>query len=603
VALAQRDYSAALTEAKAALVALVEDVAADPLLQQNVDWGLNNSITKRLQRQLTSNKMDALYLTTGDCTPLALAKMGKTNFQDCAALQSATGFHWYLSEQKPILAFTMQLKRVDHDVILIQGHVALDEAWRNQLAFMSSPWNRDHLIFEPWNQGSEVLPIVQDGPTKSRQMVASISYRSNLLDSYLGQVSGTPQTNYHLPILLLLGALLIIVLIQLSIFAQERSLATGLRKIQECLAIGSLPNGTCPSGSRPTFVFHQVTSGILKAIKENRQVQEIAILSLEKKIMLLSEEKSRLDSDHSSLTGRFSELNRMESLGIQLARSSSFISDTAAGIQETAQDMRSILTVGLEQNCKFVCDLMMDWKEQIQTRGARKFLRSLSETESETSGSSLLDQQVDAVIQRTQGLADQAIGAKLHNGKIIDKSAGILHYARRWKELIEKKNEAGATSLSLKKLATEINELLHADSKVYIWSVFAAKDYVFPNQLDVPLSVLVSAMYHAVLATYLAADSSEAIELSLHFRKMDGANMILISPPGQLSEVIAFGNPAGKEQLNIIKRLLSPFGIQCENIRLNPGIYPITFRWTDKVISETKSSNALEFKGANSNSV
>jgi hypothetical protein len=592
IARAQRDYITAMAEAKNTLIALIEDIAEDPLIQQNVDWGLNNSVSKRLQAQLANGRMDAVFLANSDCSSLAFAKIGKNNFQDCESLGSASGFHWYLSDEGPVLAFSKSIKRGDHDSIFIQGHLALSEGWRNQLGLFSSPWNSLHLAFETWSPGpSKVLPIIIEGPSKSGQMIASVSYRANILDSYLGGASGTSKADYLFPMGLLIAALGVLGLIQLTQYLQDNSLKAELQGIQALLQTHSSGNLAKAVSNGSKFMVQNACGEILQAIKDNGQSQEVATAKLMQKIRLLTEEKTRIDNDHAALAGKFSELNRMESLGQQLTRSSNFMLENVSMIQETAQDLRSILSAGLEENGKFVCRLMTLWKEKIDTRGARKFLRSLSETDSEIQGVSALDEQLSAIFTATQALTDQAIGARLHSVQIIDKTQILFQHAARWKGLIDGKEDAGVESFSLKSLAVSTNALLQADSQVHNWTIAISKDHVFPDPREIPVTIFVSAMYHAVLATYFSTDKMQKAELSLRYRKKDDNNLIVLSPPENLPEMIAFGSPGGQEQLALIKRLLAPFNIHCENLRLGPSFYPITFRWKDKVVSMKKPTD------------
>lgn len=577
VANVQESYSSAIADSKGLLISHVEAITSDPLIQQNVDWGLNNSVAKRLQTQLSDSELDGVSLYNSDCTPLAQAKTGRTNFSDCTTLGSENGFRWYVSDGIPVLALSTSIKLSGGNVLFLQGHVALNDNWRKRSLFRFVSESTTKLEIASWTPAHTSFPIVIEGPNSSGAMVASLIFRPNIIDAYLGEVTSSKGGDYRLAIGLLIFALVILISIQSSYLNTEHTQKTTLAQILGKLH-KSLPSNS-GSASTGELSIQQMCLEMQTCIEQINLQHEAATTKLLQKIKILGEEKAKTDGELTSHTARIGELSHLESLSQQLSRSCGFMVNLATTIQELAQDLNAILIAGLETNSNFITDVMTNWQKEIRLRGSRKFIRSMSETTTATPGLSILDEQLQSLSYAGLGLADQAIAARLHSAKLVDRSTRLYQLADQWQDFIEKK--ADGENLSLHSLVTHASILIQADDHISGWHLSTPKDNRLPDLSKLPVRDLAAAIYHAVIAIAASTEPLNKPELSLHFRKKGDHNLILLTLPRNLTKRIIIAGKEAHAQLELIRRLLAPYGISCDSIDLASGYCPISFRWKD----------------------
>jgi hypothetical protein len=217
------------------------------------------------------------------------------------------------------------------------------------------------------------------------------------------------------------------------------------------------------------------------------------------------------------------------------------------------------------------------WRQGITERGARKFLRGLSETPGASEGATALDDEIARLEARTAGVAAAGTSATARTARLRDAAAFAARVAGLWHGLALKTHEDQSCDSLLQPLA-EAEALLAIEPPLAGLTFANPPEDVDAARLpELPKALWVSALYHVLHAVAEVAHGAEARVVSRI--RPDGDKLVLVV---QIAAGALLPRRGGQQayHLEIARAMLAPFGIAVSALPTLDGPYPAALAWS-----------------------
>lgn len=232
-------------------------------------------------------------------------------------------------------------------------------------------------------------------------------------------------------IAILVLTLLLIISQLLASLRSQQSLIRDSARIRKYFQ-GPQGGESNPTSRRtPDFENPENKKALLLFLDNQFQAQQ----RLKDKIIQIEGKNRRLRTEllkaHESLAIQFEE----QELSDQIKLTSSELSRRLRNTLEFSEDLSDILNLGLNQSVNGLNDLGAYWKQGVESRGARKFIRSLSETAYTGGTGTELDRQILNIECYTAKAQEFVIAALQRQQKIEKNLAWFTKVSEYWHSL------------------------------------------------------------------------------------------------------------------------------------------------------------------------
>ena len=138
-----------------------------------------------------------------------------------------------------------------------------------------------------------------------------------------------------------------------------------------------------------------ITTLLMTYLSKIRELEKELVMTKKKTTTLLMRKE------------QLKELNCYTSLALQFGQCGRQVVSNLECIESSNQDISDILNSATRQDCKNILRQSKEWQDGIMQRGPRKFIRSLSETMSQHSSKSNLEEQIDFFVYSMEKIDEQ----------------------------------------------------------------------------------------------------------------------------------------------------------------------------------------------------
>ena len=629
LASARQHFVSALAESRVELAGLAGRVAQDSTLTQNLSWNLAHSVTASLFGKLSKGEMDEVWLVDSRCRVLGQAQLERAYPLTCplsttpgdlasgapaAKKTRSREFFWREAGDLPALGVILPLAGsndaddgVGADRFVI-GMVVLDENWLALAPGLHAAMMAGGLTIgldEPRR-----ATIWRDGVTKDGRGIASLTSNATFdraILPALGRPHGIVNPLFWPTIL----AGLALSLLALGRERRRQAVATRLpagliercRDLTMAKAKSSLASDidAPPIGRGSVALPPEAEALILGALRDRNKQIDMSAAHIDELRAIARERDLRLQA----LSTRLAESAELDTLAIQLARTADTFLSQADRLSSGAEDLTDALGGPIAEQSKLFFNVMMEWQEGITERGARKFIRGLSETAGTRVGTSLLDEQVIALAMMAGEVSDLAVDASIKSHALVESATALARIAALWRGLagrhdkvdgsvrvpasppLEAFRDALHTALDLLRLDPQYRPLLLADKLDFLDRPGTSRSE-WPR---VPTSVWTTALYHVFLSLADRVGKS-ALTLGLRLRDDKDRTLLVAQATDQengerpAAELITKRSSAAKTgersayHLEIARAVLVPYDVGISLLPALDGPFPIAFTWS-----------------------
>lgn len=644
LARARTAYLSALTATKVQLSGSTRRLMADQALKQNLAWNLSHSVSAAMSGKLQKGSLDEAWIIDENCAELGRAFVDHPTPFQCpfkedgalpqAVLRGKSAFFWRMAGTHPALAVvqpfpaTINIGQAKYAV----GIVVLDDDWLqlypgyralaqdNGLSHLP-----DRLLLQGANTEANAATTTLTtlkGPTYSGTLLAGEGVAATglplapltsagLFDNMLaGQLSADKPIKNPL----LWPAILAGFAVSCLTFARDRQRERQLARreaglAERCRELLTAPAVSCleadaappPIGPASAALPAAAETLVLTAFRDKNKQLDLARARVEE----LNHEIAARAQDIERLSLRLAESAELDSLAMQMARTTEGFLAKADNLADAADKLSEALGGPIAEQSKILFNVLMEWQEGVSERGARKFIRGLSETPGSQPGQTLLDEQIMALAMMAGEISDRAVNSSVNSHRLVEGASSLARIAGLWLGLAnvygEDARAAGdATSLSgpLERALT----LVRLDKR-HVGLDFSARlnDQDLPELPPVRDGAWVTALYHVLLAL---ADSAPGGQIGLRQRVEKDRVLLIAQLAPSIGASTALALPSQKSDrlphhIEIARAVLAPFGISVQALPALDGPFPIALSWplTAKQLSTaTNISEGAEAK-------
>ncbi|MEZ5053152.1 MAG: hypothetical protein R2807_00020, partial [Chitinophagales bacterium] len=325
-------------------------------------------------------------------------------------------------------------------------------------------------------------------------------------------------------------------------------------------------------------------------IKEKAAIQELS----DRQNFNLSSQIKHLKQEISSLQKTLKQTSKSSSLQNQIAKTNDSLLQTSNIISEAISDLLSIFNIGFIENSKILTKRLQHWQEGIAARGARKFLRSLSETESLDGETNLLDTSLNEIISASQSITDHAFAAQMCAEKIISDSDSLSMLLQHWLIMANENQSDKDFPLELNDIINSVRNIATMNYSLKNLNLHFSSDQTnhnFHHKTD--KSIWVSAIYHIILAIYNSETNYDNKNIYIHFKCKNDWNFLVFTLKNTSVKYFNLENKATRDQLDFATQLLAPYDIHCAPLHNANGTYTFGIRWNKLQIKNSNNGYEL----------
>jgi hypothetical protein len=321
----------------------------------------------------------------------------------------------------------------------------------------------------------------------------------------------------------------------------------------------------------------KVKSETIQGLRDKRQALEHQLKAREESLQKLS--------------SRLAELAELDSLAVQLKRTTAIFLKRMDAFHSDADDLDQVTAKAIASESDQLLRLAADWKLGIAERGARKFIRSLAETPyiaplnlagdtvSAQAERSELEVQLEVYYQHSLQLSDLAINAGRITSQMVQGAAFAARLAALWHGLALKSHDAERCDALLAPLE-------EAQALVLLEPELRATNFINPQAEDlertlpaVPKQIWVSSLYHVYLALAELA-KGEGVQVATRIRSGGPKVLLAIQVSATTGKPLPQRSDKQAYHLEISRSMLAPFHISLSVLPAVDGPYPVVLSWS-----------------------
>ncbi len=584
---ARAAYVSALTATRTQLAGLIGKVVADKTMTQNLSWKLSHSVQSSLEAKLEKGGLDQLALFVKNCQEIGRASVDKYVGLPCPLASGGPAveqFFWQAEGDHPVLALSRKVAAIDGSDLVVLGMVHLDANWLNIHPELKQKIEARKLRIGGGGGGGNVL--FKEGIDANGQAQASL-LSDHSLDRFL-LAEGGKDLAYGSP--LLWPCLILAFACAAAGLLGERWRAAKSKEIlanfhEWCRALTPGGEFNLPGKARPEATGHLADDlGMTKLmVSQAMQLKSDAIHGLTSRRHMLEGQLKGKEEEIQKLRHRLAELAELDSLAIQLARTTGSFLDRMRDFHDKAEDLSDIVGTAVAGNAHTLFNVLMDWQQGVTERGARKFLRSLSETPGAHEGDTLLDEQLILLLNLAGELADQATSSASRTHRLVETASFAARIAGLWHGLAMKTNAD-------KSCASLTQPLEEAQGLVRLEKAFAGVD--FANLItdkeaecipELPKTVWVSSLYHLYLAMAELSLGQNA-KIVTRMRRDQGKVLFVIQATTESDKPLPKRGEKQAYHMEISRSILLPFDVSLSVLPALDGPFPVALTWSEEVV-------------------
>lgn len=562
----RRLYANAIAKTHFALAENLNELANDAGIIKNLQWKLQHSIQRGINARIQPGIIDHIELTLANCKSIHVGSLAASRLIPCKKLK--LGFHW-LDHEAPTLALTRTIKNQSLGTIFLTGYVNLEKNWFELYPDLAQSIKRNELKIGKESNFRGTW-LIKEGLLEDGTAIASLGSQRSF-DRLIG---GRPFTNREFNNPFFDIGLLALILILGYIWWHESTTGKNRRReLTEFTNWCRTLSNSDPEEEGPCLKIAQ--KNISKAIQYKME----SIRVNQRKKDFLEKQLKEQQLENQNLKHRLSELVEWDSLAHQMELSTEMFLQKMNSLDSHCEDISDILDETIANECQSLFSILNFWKDGIEERGSRKFIRGLAETPGEEENNTMLDDQISQMINISEKIRDGAISSSVHSSQISDIANATGQIAAHWQGLAAIHNNATpCESLSL--ALADVDKLLEFSEKKQIVPNF---DYQISTDLerkipDVPQEVWATAVYH--IACSLTNSSGQPVVCRM--RKEVGRYYLILTAVDDTKHQQQ--NKRSSFHLDIARALLAQYPVKISALPVRTGTFPIAISWDESHI-------------------
>ncbi len=593
MALDARDaYINAIAATRSQLVALVRETAENPTLKENIEWDLKHSINKTLEGSLIEGQLDRLTLMAENCQTIAASGLNHTSGTSCNQknMQNYSLYWDSSSNQIPSLNFSVQVPNEEGRKLFLMGTVFLDTIrWMPIYPDLARYKAMLELEIKPIASADDAVVIIEEGsPKVSQATLVSNSFS-------LKWAFSKPRFPWTSVIYLALIALFATG----YLWWMNKSLSDQKQLNQETFALWIRQFTKIDNVSKQHFLEQIKTAPPLeyaKSLLEKYQEQsKDRLRKNSEEILSLHSEIRQLKAQIGNNEEKLEAIVPIESLAIQMAEGREKLSKDISSIKKRIDKIIHTSTQGVSRSTATLKTLLTRWQTEVDTRGARRFFRALSE-QTVDDGQSLLEQQL-MLLQRTTSSADnQSAQINREIQLLSEELREVFRQTSYWCDLSYKSDQNVDHDCSLMDVCISAQQMIIKSSGL---------SPHFSNQLEfgqeriftqVPKNIWISIIFHIYDMFLDLSGDHPAIKISTQLKRDSEKTLLILSIEDERSDEIDMKNVQSKD-FEIARKLCKQFNLNCERLPDLSGAMAVAISYENRGHDEIFATD-IKFDGA-----
>ncbi len=588
---ARTQFAVATGQTQGTLTTLARALADDSAFSSHLRWQMHNSASTLASGQLRLGEIDEVQILGAKCQRYLRATLKSQIKFDCEQSgildqqQDKDRFFWVDDAGVPLLGVALRLRKLDRPTTLV-ALVRLDHDWLALHPGLADYSRRLQLRLVPSTEQLKQHTIIASTNQSSKNAGASLITDKYLLSWLPASLLKTDLSSS--PALWLL--LLITAALTLSIWSRAHvvlkqstdrfdEFLTWCRQVRlyaKDMAIGQQPQPMPKPNLRGQLANAQTE--LLAAINEMNDgllLQQREITAGENRIIQLQQQIQAAHLETANIA-------RLKSLAMQTESFAKILQADIVDFRERLQDLNDITSHGMHPEAQKIAALIGDWQQQITARGARKFIRSLAET-NVTPTYTLLDQQLDFLRVTASHLLDALLAMSQQRGQLHERLQDLQAITTFWAHF-----DAAGDDEVVKNLPQAISNA----QRLATMQLKSLTHIRFENQLEssslpqmplMPDSALVSSLFHlyvsAVHRLVDGSDTNASVTLTTQVRLGRDQHMLIISAITNTGKTAGGNTEVASQHLGQVRTIAAGYGLQARILPLVGNCQPYALSW------------------------
>lgn len=554
----------------------------------------NRSAQSRLGFLLKRGEIDRVAIYEKDsCIPLLQASLDHRLPSACHDNKYvADGFIWKkIDEGIPILVARHTISNRKGISLLLESMVLLNHDWL-QINQEFEKFHRNlKLELRGMRPGSGSL-VFQDGQSENGEFVASLWTKDFSLNLFSGRLHTVIYLLDSLKIPSLLWLIFTCLLSALGFYGRGKILQKRLKVfflwLKKILSSDILAD---QHNSLKDFLYADKT--FRKSCEEIENMQYLMQRQQKDLLGEYEEGKSQLTKSLKELQyykDQIGEQEELESLAIHIQQASpNVINRMYEQMEECLDLVQGILPKFLQDN-RSLHLLSQEWVTGYQSKGSRKFIRSLCETKGTQLGKHMLEENLEQFLYLSDKLHDQALNFSLKLRKFHKVDYRNIEIINYWKALafcrLNPRENSSNWDHMISQAKTHL-EVHKTDLDLKIKSDHMAG----LENPKIPAAVMIMSLYHIFsFFSEIAVEMPLSLIISCKKYRQYTSLFFTFSSKNQKQERIQHEN----KNIVSVKKLLLPYGFEISLLPGRMGSTSISLAWIDLESKTDKEANKKE---------
>jgi hypothetical protein len=578
---ARTAYMKSLTNTRTQLSGTISKVTSDTTLKQNMRWKLSNSVKRRLKISVQQGVVDQIHIWNSSCKLLASANLMNALPSNCPKSEKGNfitdRFVWTTIKDAPVLTVVKKLVS-GRKSYYVMGMVQIDQNWLNLQGDLKKIYAKLDLTISNENAVSGAI-VIREGRNASGNSIATLGTQE-FMDKFFGGnfLSAEPFKNpFFWPTWILSAFFITMIWLQNKKWREDTAFKQR-ELIEWCKSLSPIAN-VIVKGKKVEEDGLDLRLA-QKYVSQAIQTKNDAMRGATRKRGALEGTINDLELEIQSFQKRLAELAELDSLAIQLQRTTGSFLDKMELLHSRSEDLSDVLDSSVAVNSQTLSGILAEWERGISERGTRKFIRGLGETEGANGFETLLEEQINTIIELSENIHDGSINASMNSNELVEYTCYASRIASLWHGLAlstDEENHLEVLTESLEE-SQEMVQLEKDLDSVDFRNLLKETDIA---QLPkVPKTIWVSALYHIYLGMAERIKDKSGFCIVSRLRTESTRNIIAISliHPNRNTDY-----PEQDEKqayhLEVAKAMLTPYNVKLNILQTLSGPFPIALTW------------------------
>lgn len=398
--LVKKTYVSAISQSQLELVRTVRQAAKDSNIAANKETPSPHGLEGSVAAGIRATFVDQLILWGDNCNKLAFASVQKALPRLCPSPDTINKLTWDFSGDSPALQFSLPITSLSHQQFILTGVVVLDANWIASMPSGLSHRKEFDLSLSKASKPSAVT-LLELGPQIFLVSDARWMNTARSLAFTFRRLAGAVNDG----IVLSVGLLLLLALGEVIRKSSRQKRALLEFGTQLTAQINERKETLDPTNRLSQMLHQHANVGAVEEFCQDlrslteMQMQKIrqdqaAILQLREELRISQNSQKEVGENLKNQTQthlrRDSVLEQSRMLSAKILQSWTHLCSRMA-------DLQMQVVPRLQSRAETLENWSKSWSEEVMVKGARKFIRSMSELEGTTPGISKLDEQISDV--------------------------------------------------------------------------------------------------------------------------------------------------------------------------------------------------------------